>query len=151
MCDRPTREFSRKNFRCVRKLFRWTLLKAPVAASSLGGVPQEQKMLKGHLPRVIYHLVCSNIRRKTEEANLLRVELDPVEIEGAPRQGRRTTLKLTLWLRGTNPSTSAQKRAPLHQIGESTSAFERTQLCGQKEDNLVRVELGPVEIEGAPR
>ena len=25
--------------------------------SSLGGVPREQKMLKGHLPRVIYHQV----------------------------------------------------------------------------------------------
>ena len=30
----------------------------------LGGVPREQKMLKGHLPRVIYHRVYSNIRRK---------------------------------------------------------------------------------------
>ena len=30
---------------------------------SLGGVPREQKMLKGHLPRVIYHQVYSNIRR----------------------------------------------------------------------------------------
>jgi len=30
---------------------------------SLGGVPQEQKTLKGHLPRVIYHRVYSNIRR----------------------------------------------------------------------------------------
>ena len=28
-----------------------------------GGVPREQKMLKGHLPRVIYHRVYSNIRR----------------------------------------------------------------------------------------
>jgi len=25
--------------------------------SSLEGLPREQKMLKGHLPRVIYHLV----------------------------------------------------------------------------------------------
>ena len=25
--------------------------------SDLGGVPREQKMLKGHLPRVIYHQV----------------------------------------------------------------------------------------------
>jgi len=25
--------------------------------TSLGGVPREQKMLKGHLPRVIYHQV----------------------------------------------------------------------------------------------
>ena len=30
----------------------------------LGGVPREQKMLKGHLPRVIYHRVYSNIRRQ---------------------------------------------------------------------------------------
>jgi len=30
---------------------------------SLGGVPREQKMLKGHLPNVIYHHVYSNIRR----------------------------------------------------------------------------------------
>ena len=29
------------------------------------GVPREQKMLKGHLPRVIYHRVYSNIRRVT--------------------------------------------------------------------------------------
>ena len=26
--------------------------------TSLGGVPREQKILKGHLPRVIYHQVC---------------------------------------------------------------------------------------------
>ena len=31
---------------------------------ALGGVPREQKMLKGHLPRVIYHRVYSNIRNK---------------------------------------------------------------------------------------
>jgi hypothetical protein len=31
--------------------------------TSLGGVPREQKMLKGHLPRVICHRVYSNIRR----------------------------------------------------------------------------------------
>ena len=30
---------------------------------SLGEVPQEQKMLKGHLPRVIYHQVYVRIRR----------------------------------------------------------------------------------------
>ena len=31
----------------------------PIAAGTFGrgGVPQEQKMLKGHLPRVIYHEV----------------------------------------------------------------------------------------------
>ena len=28
-----------------------------VGSTALGGVPREQKMLKGHLPRVIYHLV----------------------------------------------------------------------------------------------
>ena len=28
-----------------------------LAGSSLGGVPREQKMLKGHLPRVVYHQV----------------------------------------------------------------------------------------------
>ena len=33
-------------------------------ALSLGGVPREQKLFKGHLPRVIYHRVYSNIRRK---------------------------------------------------------------------------------------
>ena len=27
------------------------------ARRALGGVPREQKMLKGHLPRVIYHQV----------------------------------------------------------------------------------------------
>jgi hypothetical protein len=30
---------------------------------ALGGDPREQKMLKGHLPRVIYHRVYSNMRR----------------------------------------------------------------------------------------
>ena len=29
----------------------------PVIETSLEGVPREQKMLKGHLPRVIYHQV----------------------------------------------------------------------------------------------
>ena len=29
----------------------------------VGGVPREQKMLKGHLPRVIYHQVYYSIRR----------------------------------------------------------------------------------------
>jgi len=43
-------------------------LKRPADLSShllLGAVPREQKMLKGHLPRVIYHRIYSNIRRKT--------------------------------------------------------------------------------------
>jgi hypothetical protein len=31
--------------------------RATIAAHSLGGLPREQKMLKGHLPRVIYHQV----------------------------------------------------------------------------------------------
>jgi len=30
-----------------------------------GGVPREQKRLKGHLPRVIYHQVYFSIRRET--------------------------------------------------------------------------------------
>jgi len=29
--------------------------------TSLGGVPREQKLFKGHLPRVIYHRVYSDI------------------------------------------------------------------------------------------
>jgi len=29
----------------------------PASKAGLGGVPREQKMLKGHLPRVIYHQV----------------------------------------------------------------------------------------------
>ena len=29
-----------------------------VIDSGLGGVPREQKMLKGHLPRVLYHPLC---------------------------------------------------------------------------------------------
>ena len=35
--------------------------------SGLGGVPREQKMLKGHLPRVIYHQVCyyTKIKRRS--------------------------------------------------------------------------------------
>jgi len=36
------------------------------------GVPREQKMLKGHLPRVIYHQVYSNVRRQTENEPPLR-------------------------------------------------------------------------------
>jgi hypothetical protein len=32
---------------------------------TLGGVPREQEMLTGHLPRVIYHQVTS-LRRKTD-------------------------------------------------------------------------------------
>ena len=28
-----------------------------------GGVPREQKMLQGHLPRVIHHRVYSNVRK----------------------------------------------------------------------------------------
>ena len=37
---------------------------ATVIDSGLDGwVPREQKMLKGHLPRVIYHRVYSNVRR----------------------------------------------------------------------------------------
>ena len=31
--------------------------------SGLGGVPREQKMLKGHLPRVIYHRIYLSLRR----------------------------------------------------------------------------------------
>ena len=42
--------------------------------NSLGGVPREQKMLKGHLPRVIYHRVYSNIRRETRQKSW---ELEP--------------------------------------------------------------------------
>jgi len=39
----------------------------PRPGSSLieGGVPREQKMLKGHLPRVIYHQVYSYTKIKT--------------------------------------------------------------------------------------
>jgi len=29
----------------------------PASDTALGGVPREQKMLKGHLPRVMYHQV----------------------------------------------------------------------------------------------
>ena len=41
-----------KNIRTIRTIY-----------YTLGGVPREQKMLKGHLPRVIYHQVYSNIQR----------------------------------------------------------------------------------------
>ena len=34
--------------------------------TSLGGVPREQKIFTGHLPRVIYHQVYFSIRRKTQ-------------------------------------------------------------------------------------
>ena len=36
-----------------------------IRGTSMGGVPREQKLLKGHLPRVIYHQVdyCTKIKR----------------------------------------------------------------------------------------
>ena len=37
------------------------------SGTSLGGVSREQKMLKGHLPRVIYHQLYFNIRRLQAE------------------------------------------------------------------------------------
>ena len=36
---------------------RFGVLKDSGLGSTVGGVPREQKMLKGHLPRVIYHKV----------------------------------------------------------------------------------------------
>ena len=33
------------------------------AGTSLGGVPREQKILKGHLPRVIYHQVYKHAKK----------------------------------------------------------------------------------------
>ena len=35
----------------------WLAQRIPIHHVSLEGVPQEQKMLKGHLPRVVYHQV----------------------------------------------------------------------------------------------
>jgi hypothetical protein len=47
---------------CDLKFPRVTLFGLPwgydAAVVSLGGVPQGQKMLKGHLPRVMYDQVC---------------------------------------------------------------------------------------------
>ena len=40
------------------------LIAIGVVDSWLGGVPPEQKMLKGHLPRVIYHPVYTSICRE---------------------------------------------------------------------------------------
>ena len=37
-----------------------------VGSTDLGGVPREQKMLKGHLPKVIYHRMYFRIRRTSE-------------------------------------------------------------------------------------
>ena len=34
-----------------------------LVGSTVGGIPREQKMLQGHLPRVRYHQVYSSIRR----------------------------------------------------------------------------------------
>ena len=36
----------------------------PWLSGSLGGVPREQKVLKGHLPRVEYHQVCQYMKIK---------------------------------------------------------------------------------------
>jgi len=36
----------------------WPWLDPLYRETYLGGVPREQKMLTGHLPRVIYHQVC---------------------------------------------------------------------------------------------
>ena len=39
--------------------------------ASVGGVPQEQKMLKGHLPRVIYHQVYEMQRLTVSHSQIL--------------------------------------------------------------------------------
>ena len=52
--------------------------------TSLGGIPREQKMLKGHLPRVIYHRIQFSIQRLNTACPLgapsLHEELPPTPL-----------------------------------------------------------------------
>ena len=52
--ESPTQICSSPN--CVAKRNELPASKSP--PFDLGGVPREQKMLKGYLPRVMYHQVC---------------------------------------------------------------------------------------------
>ena len=47
---------------------------AGALARALGGVPREQKMLKGQLPRVIYHRVYFSTRRKQDGPHSIRAK-----------------------------------------------------------------------------
>jgi len=59
------------NLVCVFSLWYTPGLRVSEQTASLGGVPREQKMLKGHLPRVIYHQVYeyTNIRVSEQTAS----------------------------------------------------------------------------------
>jgi len=52
----PTRQISASQGQVSALVFRYEF--------SRGGVPREQKMLKGHLPRVIYHQIYSVYKHK---------------------------------------------------------------------------------------
>ena len=66
-----------------------------IASTGACGVPREQKMLKGHLPRVIYHQVYEYT--KIKESN------GPERPPSTSTRGRRTRG------RSTRPSTSSHK------------------------------------------
>jgi hypothetical protein len=67
-----------------------------VGATNLGGVPREQKMLEGHLPRVIYHQV--NEYTKGKAANVARCERARAKNRKrrrfTSRRGRDTVLRV---------------------------------------------------------
>ena len=42
-----------------------------------GGVPQEQSMLKGHLPRIVYHQVYEYTKKKTFQLYSMRSDVAP--------------------------------------------------------------------------
>jgi len=57
----------------------------------LGGVPREQKMLKGHLPRVIYHQVYQFTKKRISEPTLRKFQL--VSWRGHPEFSKKIFLK----------------------------------------------------------
>ena len=59
ICARLGAVMPKVNFNTGSQRDRWTCLDV-----NLGGALREQKMLKGHLPRFIYHRVYFNIRRQ---------------------------------------------------------------------------------------
>ena len=65
--------------------------------TSLGGVPREQKMLKGHLPRVIYHQVY--YYTKINVLSIQRVETQP-RFRSLPRQIPSVTKRACVLLVG---------------------------------------------------
>ena len=62
---------------------------------SLGGVPREQKMLKGHLPRVIYHQVYEYTKINPSEAASEGPR--PAELRPAPNAASSGSLAHGAW------------------------------------------------------